>query len=500
MRVVFLLLLAATLWAVDQTSQRAREILDEAAEMTDSAGLNVRILAWQRLGVAYRDFDGARSAAWLRKAFDAAALMPAVPRLAAQGRVVQSMAAVSPEAASEMLWAIPEAGRRTSAWQSAADVVVSNLVSRGIDRALGELDLMREPVAYPFAIAQVLFQLLPAEDPRRLILFDQAHAAYRRLPKGQFPEFLAQHWRDVPRERAQGALRTVIEVLPDKADQSDQPETTTADGSGARLHSQLTTELFRLAAALRELAPDSLQAAVANHPDLRFALERFPDGRISDHWWDNEIPTGAVARGHEDSDMGIPVWSVLFVSGIANRSASAEQVGTVMDVAAHRPAEALEKAGHIAHDAVRAEVFARIAMIAQGRDEKVSLRSLEAALSQLRQMRAPEQRIYGWLAVADAAHDDATAWDALQRSVSDSVALWRQEMRTDSSGETPLAYRQSTQTCRLALLSAARRFGLRAVPLLGQIDERDLALLARIDLAGALVGHRVICMVSPAFP
>src|SRR5262249_11324762 len=143
------------------------------------------------------------------------------------------------------------------------------------------LALVPASAEYPFTAARQLFEKLPAGDSRRVIAFGRAAEAYSRRPVGPFPEMLAHHWKEVPQSLAQSALGIVVNAVRTFGDETRSAESYTTEKGTVKLSSRQSVELFHILGALRALAPKQLEEILTAYPDLRAAVQMYPEGRLS---------------------------------------------------------------------------------------------------------------------------------------------------------------------------------------------------------------------------
>ena len=83
--------------------------------------------------------------------------------------------------------------------------------------------------------------------------------------------------------------------------------------------------------------------------------------------------------------------------------------------------------------------------------------------------------------------DDKLSWQAIDRAMADATALYKLDANEDSPNKALREYWPSTQGYRRIVITAVKLFGVDAEPLLLRITDPDLALLARVEMAQALL-------------
>jgi hypothetical protein len=153
---------------------------------------------------------------------------------------------------------------------------------------------------------------------------------------------------------------------------------------------------------------------------------------------------------------------------------------------------ALALASDIAMPAVRAETLARIAQVVGGKDPEAAGPILEKCASLLAEVKQPGDRALPWGALAEAAwaaKDEKLAWDALHRAMADATELYRRDADPANPNGALRDFWPGVQASRMIVRGAVKAMGVRAEPLLESIDDPELALLAKIEMARALLGR-----------
>jgi hypothetical protein len=516
MRPLFLLLAASCCLAAPPDRDSAKKLLEKSVELTGAARLEVHVMAMMHAGRAYAQFDKPTAVAWLRQAFSASAGLEGDLRDTLQSAIVKSLAEVGLEVAASLLRGMAEPARTTDAGDAAANAIVSKLIeAKEHDRAMEVLALVPESAEYPFSAARSLFEKLPEGDSRRTIVFGRASEAYGRRPVGPFPDMLARHWRDVPQAMAQSALGLVINALKSLDEETRSAESYATDKGEIKLGSRQTAEFFRIVAALRALDPKRCDELLASHPDLRAAVEKFPGGRLAVDAQEttratqsktgSSLSSNASATGDDDDDPSRMLWSPVFSvvdrvaevmntknpGGMKDTISETTDARRVFKLADKEPADALARAESLPAPA-RAETFARIAETMADKDPEGARRAVARAESAIEDIKSPSRRTFGWMAVARARHklkEEQLAWTALERAQEGVVDYLRGDTNPERTNRAPREYWPSTQAGRLVAGCAAFLFGAKADALLEPLNDTDLALLERIQIAETLLDY-----------
>jgi hypothetical protein len=190
-------------------------------------------------------------------------------------------------------------------------------------------------------------------------------------------------------------------------------------------------------------------------------------------------------------DVGMASLAAMFGGDYNPRSAERAQKATerLSAVLAEKDArKALGMVPSIPLPAMRALALARIARSLGGKDPEAARGTLSKCMSLIEDLKEPGDRYVGWLPAAETAHelkDDQIAWDALEHAMAEVKTFYRQDVENDNRAMR--GFWPSTQSCRLAAWRAAKLMGARAEALLDGIGDPGLTVVARIEIARALL-------------
>lgn len=468
--------------------QKARALLDGAAEMLGSAQPAVAVVALMHLAENYQVFDAAKSLEYFEQAFAAAAVLPASgdgdPRGELQAAIVSRAADFNLDAAIRMLnRMVPGSGKdpRTPAIEKIVGILLSK---DGIEPALALIESAGSTGEYPFNAVGMVMAKLPGDDPRRSTVFGSAMAAFANRPNPGFTSLLTQHWRDVPPAMAQSAAGSLVNWILDRKDPGFLAQTWSGSRGSVTFHSRQETELFDVMAVLTAVDPKRAGEILERYPDLRAALVRFPQGTQSLAGRDGSVSsriTGSDQKISPDAEAGQRV------KGMAQSRADAALAAISQD-----PRRALGIAKTIPLPEKQAEVLGMIAQAVSAQDPGTARQVLNQCVAILDGIKDPAVRAGVWAIVAEAAHrmnDDQRAWEAVNRGMADAAALLKIDSDPGSPNTALREYWPATQNYRRIVSQAGKIFGVDAEPLLAEIADPDLALLARIELAQVLLGR-----------
>lgn len=118
-------------------------------------------------------------------------------------------------------------------------------------------------------------------------------------------------------------------------------------------------------------------------------------------------------------------------------------------------------------------------------------RILSSVTTAAREVKAPAEAAWVWGRVAEvarAAQDPERLEEALKAGMAACLTLYKEDSDAKSPNLAPREFWPSSQHFRTLVHVAGEAFGPKAEAYLAQIPDTDLQLLARIELARALLG------------
>ena len=468
--------------------QKARELLDSAAEMIAATQPDVQVAALYHLGDNYQAFDKKKAVEYFKQAFTTAANPPASANAAfsrsMQMEIVVSLAALDPAEGVALVKLIPAPAQGYDNRSFAAARVIGKLLEKGqLENAIELAEYMGALGAYPFeGVAQVMAKL-PAGDPRLAAIFSQALSAYTVKPNPSFARLLTRFCRDLPLGMPETALSRILSiVLGSKTDDQYNPTTIASAKGTVTFTNRVEADLFEVMPLVREIDPKRYEDLLAQHVEVRSALGIFPGGG----------PSIASQRG---------VWIYTVSGGDRRQAETLNEQQKLRALIENRAMEALETAAKdmdkgldlvpgIPSPPKQAEVLGRMAEMVGDHDSATAKRVLSKCILLLDDVKHPDDRVEIWEIVASAAalvKDEALALRAIDRLLSDAELLYKD----DTNGDRPnRAWRESwpsTQAFRRAVIRATKLSGVDAEALLVKITDPDQNVLARLTMAQALL-------------
>ena len=473
----------------------ARHLLDTATAFLPSSRAEIQVMALMHIGASYRVFDNAKSIEFLRRAFAATASLPEEDvRSAHQSQVVKAMADISLPSAIELLRSMTNPAGDSDSKISAFGKVTQLLLSKQeFDRAIEIVNLVPEGADYPYRAAERIIARLPANDPRRVIVFGYALAAYRRKSTGLFSEMLVRHWRELPAPLANDALDALVKgLLTHPALANENKATLSASGS-VEINEEMAVQLASLNPVLQSLQPKLAEDLLTKNLDLRAAVARYPDGKLSD-----PPPDVTPAGGFKEEDMMVPM-SLLYADSLSERGEGLRQWeqadGEAQKILAAIPKDpryALSLVPAIPFVSLRAELLGRIARSMGSKDSAAGKTILDKCKEQIEEIENPGDRVAPLIALAEAAHetnDNQTAWEVLGKALDAVASLYQSDSNVQRPNQALREHWPSIQLSRLLAWRTGKLFGVDAPDLLANIHEPELALVSQIEMAGALLGE-----------
>ena len=471
--------------------KKAKALLDGAAVAVAGAKPEIQAVGLMHLADNYQALDRKKSLEFFRQAFAAMGALPpehgGVFREGLQAEVVRRVADLDLGEAITMLRQLPTPSREFDYRWQAIDRVVRSLMDKSqLDQAIELINSIGTGGWYPFLSASQVFGKLSADDPRRTILFGSAMSAYTLKPSTQFHLMLSRYWQEIPRPMAQTALQAILNAILDRKDDGSYEAQSTSTAKGTvTFNTRQDAELFDVMHLVRTIDPKRAGEILEARPELRAALELYPQGRRSmDDGSGRSVGIMASGGGKRPSPE--------LEAKIRLQALTASRVAAAMNAIQEDPDKALELVRAIPSPARQAEVLGAIARSVGEKDPGKAKSVLRQSIAMLDEIKNPGERVATWDAVAEAAHqinDDATVRQALDRTLADAAELLKSDSEAGQPNFVPREYWPSTQAYRRVVARAAKCFGVDAEPILEKIADPDVNLLARIELAQALLGR-----------
>ena len=489
LRAIALLLLSFSLFAEDK--EAARKLLESAAEIAATARPEVQVFALMHLGSAYDEIDDVKSIRYLRQAFSVAAAAPEDIRETLRGEVVSALADVSLPDAIELLRSMPEPATNLEMGFSAIErVVVLLLEDSEFDRAAEVIGLVPESAAYPFQAANKLFEKLPKDDPRRVLVFGRALSAYKRAASGEFTELLWKHWRVVPREMADAAVQAVVNAV--QANKDSSYSWTIGDDGKVVMNGKQTTELSQLYHVLNELDPNRAQKLAASNAAIKAASAQPPQEKK-----EAEPPQ----EGFSADDFSPPASMFRFEGSLetngflekfTNWFKQNDKAESILKTAETELQTALSQISELTYDSLQAETMCKIARKSAAKDRQTGRNLFEKCMTAIGDIKNPLDRMSAMLDAAEAAYalkQKDTSIEAFRKALASASEAYTRESGAEMVNQVLREYWPSVQFGRVIAWRAGKLLGSEAEPLLHEVREPDVNVLCRIEMALALMGE-----------
>lgn len=497
MKTFALALLAVTLVAADKPTprQKARELLDSAAEMIAATKPDVQPVALMHLADNYQTFDKKKAIEYFKQAFAAAILPPTGQGPFARSTQMEIVVALTTLDTAEGIALLKRMEPPTAGYDNrsfAASRVIGALLQQNqIQDAIDLADYMGSSGAYPFSGVSQIMAKLPPGDNQFAAVFTSALSAYTVKPDRGFVSLVMRYHKDLPAGLAEAALPRILgAILSGKGDIPYDAQTFSSSKGTATFTSREESELFDVAPLVREIDPKRYEDLLATHAELRSAMQLFPGGgpSVAD---DRGITIYTVSSGGKSSDdasvkrAADALNNRMKLSALINTRAEAALIAAATD-----PDKALDLVAEIPSSPKQAEVLARIAQSVGENDAAKARRVLSRCITLLDDVKYPEDRVIAWDGVAGVAiviKDDAILQRAIDRILADAAELYKEDTNTDRPNRAWRENWPSTQAYRRAVIRAAKLLSVDAEPVLQKIIDPDQNVLARITMAQALL-------------
>jgi len=485
--------LAVQLPAVEKPTprQKARELLDSAAEMIAATQADTQPAALMHLADNYQVFDKKKAIDYFKQAFTAAGAGSAFARNL-QTEIVVSLATLDTEEGIALLKQMPAPTDGYDYRSFAAARVIGGLAQKDqIQAAIDLADYMGSAGAYPFEGVSQILAKLPPGDPRIVAVFSGALSAYTVKPSPSFASLLMRYRKQLPAGMPEAALSRILNtVLSERSGQPYQTRTLSSSKGTVTFGNAEESELFEVMPLVREIDPKRYEELLSTRPGLASAMQLFPGGgpSVPD---DRGITSYTVTSSGKSSDDAAQkraadaLNSRMQMQALINTRAQAALIAAAKD-----PDKALDLVSEIPSPPKQAEVLAQIARGVGEHDPPKARRVLSQCISLLDDLQYPDDRVVVWDVVAEVAgliKDEPLAQRAIEKLLADAAELYKQDSEKDRPNRAWREYWPSTQAFRRALIRAAKLMQVDAEALLPKIADADMNVLARITLAQALL-------------
>ena len=225
---------------------KARELLDNAAEMVAATNPQVHAAGLMHLAYAYETLNRKKAIEFYQQAFTSSAVLGANARENLQPDIVTAVAQLSLPDAIEMVQQI-----RPAPAHVVGTIVAQMMQKEQIAQAIELVETTGSTGAYSFGAVEQLFKRLPEDDPRRIALFASAMSAYTLHSQDEggnfqrgFADLLARHWQEIPRSMADLSLTAIINNILDRKDDDPLTQTVATEKGAFKFNSRKDVELF----------------------------------------------------------------------------------------------------------------------------------------------------------------------------------------------------------------------------------------------------------------
>jgi hypothetical protein len=476
----------------DPKREKARELLDKAGETIAAATPEAQVAALMHIAASYEVFDKKKSLELLEQAFAGASSLPEdrSRRGSAMGQIVHMAAGIDVEVALDMLRRFPppvSADARDPRTNAVSPIVSGLIQKKSYDRAMQALDIAAEGGQYPYNSANSLMRALPRDDPRKLQIFGRATTAFSGRDARSFGQMISDQSKALPQSVIEPAVRALVGSVLDRKDEGTTTFMVSSAKGSAAFASMKEAELFDIMHVLRAVDPKKADEVLERYPDLRRAVERFPEGTASMRESENEsnISTSVSSSG-KGSQRDPEAEARMVRDGMQQaRYAEAERVART------DPDKGIAMARDVEDPAMRARLLGTFASAMAQKDAAAAKPVLNQCMQLLESIKSPNARLPVLMLIAEAAHrthDDEQAWAALYKAVDAAAELHREDSDAEAPNKAPRDLWPSTQAYRTVAHRAAVLFGVESQAILTRIGDPEMTLLATVHLARGLLG------------
>ncbi len=461
-------------------AKKAAQYLEMAAAMVGAMTPESQAGALLQLALVEAPVDKGKALEHFEQAFTAAAALPNTTagrvRDQVQARAVAGVAPLSIDRAIELAASLNaprplEQDVRADAIYS----VVQHLVKeKKFDKAVEAMDRFNAAGAYPLRAAGHLLSQLPADDSRRGALFSMAVAGFSQNPDCHNMISFLRQFQEMPMALRETAIRALMRAIEEnKGMPFFDKQTVTSNGGSVSLESAQDIMIFNAVDMIRPVDPDWLRKMAAERPSLRAGLERFPGG----------VPEMRAAGNLVIS---------LATGAAPSLGADSMAFQRAMEFAEKDPSRALALSREIPMPRMQAILVSEVARATKSKNAAESSATLSACVARLDEVKPLNVRQEGWDAIAEAAgasKNSDLVLKAVERGMADAAAIFKYESRAEDPNLAPRSAWMSSQNYKRLFYRAAKALGPASESLLEKINDPELQVLARVEMAAAWLGQ-----------
>ncbi|MBY0505567.1 MAG: hypothetical protein K2X03_16760 [Bryobacteraceae bacterium] len=480
-----LLLITALTYAAEPNAARkaqARKILDQTAASVSVANPSVQVLLLRDLGELYGKLDRKKSVKLLTEAFSGTQQLPAEVRDVQQGRVLASLAEVDLDEAIERvgIYQPADPSRKPALYES----LVRTLLQRDKTAAAVELFETYSGGYYPFLALNLLLEKLPVDDPRQVILFGRAVTAYGANGGGEFPNLLVKRAATLPRTSVQSAVTMLLGRVAEAKFAKGSALSLNGEKGPVLLQTAMDAMIFDTSHVIRQFEPKLLDEILVSRPMLKEALERYPKGRES--LGNNTTSMSASGTGQSDQKAA-EMMGPFAIEG--------QMLQRLSELAQKDPREAMKQAGQMKDADLKARALATVLDAVGTKDADAARATVTRAIELLPELQRAMSILSVIMAMADDELIKLLTPQLQSQLVEGSFAAITRCLKRDLDPDEPnLADRDewpSTQLMRGLMMGLGANHPDLAEPLLEQVKDVELRLIAQVALARGLLGEEL---------
>jgi hypothetical protein len=415
-------------------------------------------------------------------------------RVMLQTEVVKCLTNFDVDEAIAMLKQIAPTTRGYDARGYPEYLIVAELLAKNrIADSIALLNAMASTGNFSYRSAAQIIKKLPANDPQGLFIFGSAVSEYTSKPDVAFGELPVSCWKSLPKQTVEHAVDLVMKsVLDSKNSPATESMSISTGNATVNLGSKQNLELFSIVPVIRGLDPKRADEILATRPELKSALETYPEGMAS-----LGKDGGRVTMFKVGVRQGVDPQKAADAHKAAEARMRFQAMATTRAEAAlaalkDDPQKAISLAKTVPVPAMQAQVLGSIAQGVAEKDPATARSVLKQCLALVDELKDPGQRTGPLESIARAAHqiqDEKMTWELLDRLLADADELYKKDTNADRPNRSFRENWPSVDAYRRAAYRAAEFFGVDAEPVLFKITDQEINLLVRIEMAQALLGR-----------
>ncbi len=441
-----------------------------------------QVLVLRDLGELYQKLDPKKATKLLTEAFSATANLEAKSRDVHQGKILSRLAEVNLDAALERVALYQPAD--PEAKPALYEGLVRTLLQREKAGAAVELFETYSGGNFPFKALDLLLEHLPPDDPRQVILFGRATTAYGASGGEKFPELLAKRSGKLPSASVQGAVGQILARVADAKFASGKSESLVGEKGPVMLQTAMDSVLFDTAHVIAQFEPKRLEEILVTRPALKAALDKYPKGRVS-------LGKNTATMSSSGDEQGEQRAAAMIGPFVAEQ----QMLERISQAAKKDPRAAIKTVDELTDTDLKARALATVVDAVHKDDPETARAVMGRGIEMLPKLERPMSVLMLVVSTFDEDSTNLLTTQMKQQLLEGFFASVGKFLKRDLDPDLPnIAERDewpSTQLMRAVMMSVGAEMPDVAEPLLDQVKDASLRLLAQTALARGLLGEQL---------